>query len=116
MAMVVPVATFVFVILIIWIVFSARHKREKLQAELCLKALETGQPLPEGLFQRPTARKIKPLKVSIILISVAVGVSLWALIDGELDMAAMALVPFFIGVGYLVIYFLSKKRGDDEAK
>ena len=86
--------------------------------DLSVKTMETGQPLPEGmlqLFQRSKKKGNNPLRTGIILVAAAVGISMFLYIAGgvhHFQAAAIGLVPFFIGAGYIVVHFISKKSKD----
>ncbi len=107
----------VLVILIIWFLSIERRKRNKLQAELYTKALEKGQELPANFFVQPKKKK-NALNVGIICIAVGIGISLFIYIaaDGpeKIQGASLGIIPFFIGLAYLLIYFIGKKQGDAE--
>jgi len=109
---------FALVFLIIWIVSVNRRKQNRMLYDLSMKAMETGQPLPEGmlqLFQKSKKKNNNPLRIGIILVAVAVGISLFLFVAGgdhRLKAAAVGLVPFFIGAGYILIHFISKKSKD----
>ena len=113
-------APIAFVILIVWIAGANRRKRDRLfyemnmkAIEMNMKAMEAGHPLPEGMFQAPNYRgKSDPLRTGIILVAVGVGISLALLLRGgdhRLRSAAIGLIPFFIGAGYIVVHFISGK-------
>ncbi len=116
---------FLPIVMIIMIVyFRSREQRakHKLQAELYAKALELGKEVPADLFIQGK-RKKNPLNTGIILISVGVGITLFVMFgkmttSGELSEAigqgaALGVIPFFIGLAYLLIYFLGKKQADN---
>ena len=111
---------FVFVIAIVWITTNEKQKRRQLQAELYLKALEKGQPMPTDLFMED---KKKPLKDGIILIavSIAITVFLWLLFDSLAQknpeeallfysLKLVGFIPFMAGVAQLITYFIGKKK------
>ena len=115
----VPVA---MIILIIWIIFNARRKRYQLQAELYAKALEKGQPIPADLFAVEPQKKRNPLNTGIICIAVGIGVALFIwLSNGAMPegvqiggAASLGIIPFLIGVAYVIIHFIEKKQGKTE--
>ena len=114
------------VVLIVWFKSKERGKRQHLQAELYAKALEKGQPIPADLFVEPLKDKQKrnPLNTGIICIAVGIGVALFIWMSGgavpgvELKKAAsLGIIPFFIGVAYVLIHFLEKgKNASEDAK
>jgi purine-cytosine permease-like protein len=112
------------IMVIIIVYFRSREQRakHKLQAELYAKALELGKDVPADLFAQEKHKK-NPLHTGIILISVGIGITLFiglAEVD-NLDVAtgfsqgaALGVIPFFIGLGYLLIYFLDKKQASPD--
>ncbi|GHV10107.1 hypothetical protein FACS1894162_2620 [Bacteroidia bacterium] len=109
----------VLVITIVAIVFNNKNNRNQLQADLATKALEAGQPIPEKLFAEPT-KKRNPLNTGIICMGVGVGISLFFVVISltsdphALAGASVGLIPFFIGIAYLLIHFLEKKHQKPE--
>jgi len=117
----VPFAT---AILIRWFRSKEKHNRYKLLAELAAKALDKGQPIPADLFAEPK-KKRNPLNTGIICIAVGIGVALFiwlskGAIPGSVQIgkaASLGIIPFLIGVGYVIIHFLEKgKTADENAK
>ena len=110
----------VMVILIVWFQSNEKRMRYKLQAELATKALEKGQPIPSELFAEPI-KKRNPLNTGIICISVGIGIALFIWLAGgaipgaDLGQAAsIGVIPFLIGVAYVVIHFIEKKKATAE--
>ena len=118
----------VLVILIVWSRNDARKKRYQLQADLAAKALEKGQTVSADLFA-DLERKSNPLHTGIILIAVGVGVALfiWLAQSGVHSgstayqigykfgrAASLGIIPFLIGVAYLIIHFIEKKKATNE--
>ena len=114
------------IILIVWFRNNAKAKRYQLQADLAVKALEKGQPISADLFAE-IERKRNPLNTGIILISAGIGISLFfwlmaislAYFDkdayyGLVSVSSVGVVPFLVGVGYLIIHFIEKKKAANE--
>ena len=107
----------VMIILIVWFNSNAKIKRNQLQADLLAKALEKGQTLPADLFDEPVKRR-KPLNTGIICIAVGIGIALFIwLSQGAIPgahqigrAASLGIIPFLIGVAYVVIHFIEKKQ------
>ena len=117
-------APFIFVILSVWFKSVETRKRDQLQAELYDKALEKGQPIPSDLFVMPS-KKRNPLNSGIICIAIGVGISLalWliSILAGDPDIekvfrvfATIGIVPFFVGIAFVIIHIISKKQTDCE--
>ena len=116
----------VMIILIVWFKSNERQKRYQLQAEVYLKALEKGQSVPADWFT-DTIKKSNPLNTGIILMAAGIGISLFfwlmsiflASIDqdasnGLMSVMPLGIIPFFIGVAYVIIHFIGKKKATNE--
>jgi len=114
----------VAVILIIWIIFNARRKRYQLQADLYAKAIEKGQPVPADLFAAELPKKRNPLNTGIICIAVGIGIALFiwlskGAVPGGVQVqhvgaASLGIIPFLIGVAYVIIHFIEKGKATEE--
>jgi len=114
---------FVFVIVITWLKSNEKHKYNQLQAELYMKALEKGEPVPAHLFTKPEEpKKGNWLSAGIICIAAGIGLSLslWLISvfsqtieDMSLAFrvfASLGIIPFLVGVAFLLIHFIEKKK------
>ncbi|RHJ86486.1 hypothetical protein DW103_02070 [Parabacteroides sp. AM08-6] len=116
--MLVLVAPFIFAICMVLIKSNEKYRLNQLKADLYMKALEKGEPLPTNLFDNPNKKMSNSLKTAIILISIGVGISLFQLFtfaSGNLfqDMSA-GLIPLCLGIGFLIIHFIWKKQGIED--
>ncbi|MDR2910765.1 MAG: DUF6249 domain-containing protein [Bacteroidales bacterium] len=115
------IAPFVMVVLIIWINVSKKREENKIKADLYSQAIEKGQILPENFFADNNSKKpvLKSLRNGIICISTGIGISLFFITisliveDDALGGAPIGIIPFFIGLGFLIIHFLEKKQQTD---
>jgi protein-S-isoprenylcysteine O-methyltransferase Ste14 len=121
---------FIFVIIITWLKIEEKNKRNRLQADLYSKAIEKGQTVPTEWFAAEPVKKSKPLNTAIILIAVGVGISLFfwlmsiALVsvdreaaDGLRAASSIGVLPFLVGIAFLIIHFLEKKKvASEDAK
>jgi len=107
------------VILILWLIFSRKNKRNKLRAEVLTKAIEHGQTLPENFFDEPKKQR-NPLNIGIILMATGVGISLFLQllvnsIPGVTPQVwTVGILPFLVGAAFLIIHFIEKKKPTDE--
>ena len=114
------------IILIVWVRNDARKKRYQLQADLATKALENGQPIPADLFAEIESKR-NPLNTGIILMSAGIGISLLFVLMafslaqiekdayfGLMSVASVGVVPFLVGVGFLIIHYIEKKKASAE--
>ena len=112
----------VMIILIVWFRSNERRNRYQLQAEVYAKAIEKGQSIPDDLFAE-LQKKRNPLQKGIILIATGIGVSLMFVLmaipatridheafDGMMTAASLGVLPLIIGVAYVLIHFIEKKK------
>ena len=101
----------IMVILIVWFTQNAKNKQDKLRAELIAKAIEHGQTIPDNLFE--TKEKKNLLQKGMIWTAVGLGTSLFFLANtgGKInETVGLGFVPMFIGIGFLLVHFLDKKK------
>jgi hypothetical protein len=84
--------------------------RDRARLKLAARLLDRGQPVPAGLFDR---RASTELLRGVVMLAAAVGVALFFLSGDNPELARAGLVPGAIGAGYLVGYWLERKRGHD---
>jgi hypothetical protein len=75
--------------------------------------VEKGQPVPEALLNPPPAqRRRSDMRRGVILTMVGLGVMLWlgAVNDWEGGIWSLGLIPFLIGLGYLLVWKLEHKK------
>ncbi|GHT42471.1 hypothetical protein AGMMS49965_14050 [Bacteroidia bacterium] len=108
------------VIVIVALKYNKENNQNRLQADLYAKALAAGLPIPDNLFPEQK-KKHNPLNTGIICMGVGAGISLFfvgiALTAEEpeaLAGASIGIIPFVIGVAYLLIHFLEKKQQKPE--
>jgi magnesium-transporting ATPase (P-type) len=129
------IAPIVMVIFIVWLKNKERMKRYELQAELYTKALEKGETLPSDLFtEQPQIRNSNLLKTGFTCIAVGVGTMVSAVVfaatflyfdPGWFNMVwmvptamlgAVAIIPILIGVAFMIIHFIEKKKARKNAE
>jgi len=124
---------FVFVIIITWLKSDEKRKQQQFQTDLYFKFLEKGQPSPVDLaaiFKEPQKLR-SPLSVGTILLFAGSGISLtlWLMSVilvslGEntvskalFTITPVGILPFMVGVAYVIIHFIEKKKeGIEDAK
>jgi len=113
------------IVLIVWFRSNAKIKRYQVQADLYAKALEKGQTVPADFFAEPVKKRNKSyaLYTGIICIAASIGLSLFLWVffnaipgapDGLSKLASIGIIPFLIGVAFVIIHFIGKKQAKNE--
>jgi len=111
------------VILVVWFRSEENRKRYQLQAELYAKAIEQGKPVPADLFAVPKKSR-HSLHAGLICIAAGIGIALamWVMSvitypsfsQLILSFGALGIIPFLIGVAFIIIHFIEKEQGHNE--
>ena len=119
----VPVIFFLSLAAVFICLFWFRWRAREGMQQTIRMALDKGHELTPEIIDRlghPKAGKYKDLRLGIIWVAIAVGLALIAVAVPDPSGYALrgtmagAALPFAIGLGYLVIYFLTSK-GKGEA-
>ena len=110
------------IVLIVWFKSNERRKRYQLQAEVYTKALEKGQSVPDDLFVEPKKKDASPLNTGIICIAIGVGLSIFigmvvsirTNIDEAIKIAGIGIIPLLIGIAFVIIHFIEKRKAKNE--
>ncbi|HOV84514.1 MAG TPA: DUF6249 domain-containing protein [Paludibacteraceae bacterium] len=106
---------FLFVIILIWIIYVAKNRESKRKYELYLKSLELGQTLPEDFFEKKAKNKpASDLKKGIIWFAVGLSLLIYFLIVKNMGALILGIVPAFVGIGYLLVYFFEKPKSPND--
>lgn len=103
---------FLFVITIVTINVRRKNAESKRKYELYMKSLEMGQTIPEHFFDEPQTNKASNLKRGIISLMVGIAFGLYVIIEKNtgLPFLMAALIPGFVGLGYLLVHFIEKPK------
>lgn len=112
------VCPFIMVCVIIFIIASNATKRRQRKYDMVEKAIENGVEIPEYVFreapEKDDAKTGKStLNNAVILIAVGIAVTLFFIINGDYEVAALSSVILLLGIGNLIVYILdarSKKK------
>ena len=121
---------FIFVIIITWLKSDEKRKQQQFQTDLYFKFLEKGQPSPVDLadmFKEPQKLR-SPLSIGTILLFAGTGISLtlWlmsvilaslgenAVSQALFSITPVGILPFMVGVAYVIIHFIEKKKDKGE--
>ena len=79
--------------------------------------VENGHPVPPQMFERQEKgiSSIGMLRNGLMCIAVGVGTALLAWAVGSLELASVASVPALVGVAYVIISVVAKKKEEAEA-
>jgi len=104
---------FIFVIIVVIILQIGKFLKRKQMNELALRHIELGKDLPQELFREEKDIK-SSLRIGIILSSIGIGLFFMFAIFLDPKMSAIAAVPFFMGLGFILIDKLERNRNNNK--
>ena len=111
---VIPLGFFLMVLGIVVVSVVTSYKNKSNFYKVMEKAIEVGQPVPEGLFlsgKRNTEMSpSRTLRVSFILLGIGIGGLILGMVIPEVIVCAVSSAPIRIGLGYLVVYYMERKQ------
>lgn len=111
---VIPLGFFLMVLGIVVVSVVTSYKNKSNFYKVMEKAIEVGQPVPEGLFlsgKRNTEMSpLRTLRVSFILLGIGIGGLILGMVIPEVIVCAVSSAPILIGLGYLVVYYMERKQ------
>ena len=114
----IPIVMFISLAAVLIAVFWFRWRARDGMQQTIRMALDKGHELTPEIIDRlghPKEAKDKDLRLGVIWLSIALGLALMAFAVGSFASEALqgtlasAALPFAIGLGYLVIHFLTGK-------
>ena len=103
-------------IIVIALALWLRHRNRESMQQTFRMALDKGQELTPEIIDRlggPKPGKYKDLRLGVIWLASAIALVIFGQTIPEDEanriLAGIAAFPFFIGVGYLVLYFFTKQ-------
>ncbi len=107
-ALLIPIFGIIFTfgtpMVIVWLVLANGARRRRLLHETIDKCIAAGQPIPPELFvetkPKNAANNLRHKGLIMTFLGFALAITLSALVGT--DVASVALIPFFIGLAYLV--------------
>jgi Domain of unknown function (DUF6249) len=118
-AMVIPLVGIVFLtifgapVLIVGLILYFSFSKSRALHRTVQMMVEKGQPVPEALLNPPPAqRQRSDLRRGVVLTMIGIGVMafLGAASEWEGGAWTLGLIPFLIGVGYLLVWKLDTKK------
>ncbi|HXX42504.1 MAG TPA: DUF6249 domain-containing protein [Chthoniobacterales bacterium] len=120
-AMVVPLVGVVFLtifgapVLIVAVILYFGFSKSRMQHRTIRMMVEKGQPVPAELLAPPppAQRQRSDMRRGVVLVMIGVGLMLFfaAVNDWEGGAWAIGVIPFLIGLGYLLVWKLEGKNG-----
>jgi hypothetical protein len=118
--MVVPIVAVVFLtifgapVLIVAVIMYFGFSKNRMMHRTVRMMVEKGQPVPPALLAPPppAVRQRSDMRRGVVLVMVGVGVMLFfaAVNDWEGGAWAIGIIPFLIGVGYLLVWKLEGEK------
>lgn len=109
---VVPVASFLFIIAVVAVPLYFGFRKERQRQETLRAIIDKGGAIPPELLAPAESREgdsRKDRRRGIILIAAALGIAGLLAMTGAWKGIGIALIPMFIGVGYLVVWRLDQR-------
>src|SRR5437016_6170585 len=119
--MAIPIVGIVFTtlfgapVLIVAVIMIANYLRARSLHRTVRMMVEKGQPVPPALFGPPPAQRLRSdLRRGVVLVMVGLGIGgFLAATDWGGASWCLGLIPFLIGVGYLIVWKLEGKKNDN---
>jgi len=125
-AMVVPIVAVVFCtifgapVLIVAVILYFGFSRSRMTHRTIRMMVEKGQPVPAELLAppAPAQRQRSDMRRGVVLVMIGLGLILFlgAVNEWEGGAWAIGVIPFLIGLGYLLVWKLEGKNGKLEGK
>ena len=120
-AMVIPLVGIVFLtifgapVLIVAVILYFGFSKSRMQHRTIRMMVEKGQPVPAELLAppAPAVRQRSDMRRGVVLVMIGLGLMLFCGAASEWEGGAWAvgIIPFLIGLGYLLVWKLEKKNG-----
>ncbi|SRR6266487_3780853 len=119
--MAIPIVGIVFTtlfgapVLIVAVIMMASYLRARSLHRTVRTMVEKGQPVPPGLFGPPPAQRLRSdLRRGVVLVMVGLGIAAFlAVTDRGGSSWSLGVIPFLIGLGYLIVWKLEGKKNDN---
>lgn len=109
----IPVSFFLSIIVIIWLSLNYSRRKKKDRYQIIEKALDKGESLPQSIFDEPQKRQktwLNTLRSGVVTLCCGLGVFGLGFFTEEVVFMGLALIPSFIGLGYLLVAFLEHRH------
>jgi hypothetical protein len=97
--------------LIVWLVVRHRNQKEQRNHETLRRMIEKGMEIPPNFsFGEAVENKGSPLNRGLKYMGLGAGLIVFFLMMGMSGIAGVGAIPLFIGLSYLLIWHLEKKK------
>jgi hypothetical protein len=107
------IAPVLMVIIIVWLGYLQRNQRERRNHETIRQMIEKGMEIPPNISFGDQTQPLEGapiLRRGLILIGVGLGLGCFFFTIGAEDIAGVGAIPLFIGLAYVLIWQLEKKK------
>jgi len=116
-AVIVPAATFAMIVLIVWLVVAFRIKKTRQIHDTLRLMVEKGADIPTELLSPPRKQNVD-LRRGLLLVFGGAGYMLFmgllsAFEPDAINGLGVGLIPFFVGIGYLLVWKIEKRQAND---
>lgn len=101
---------FTALVLIIYFICQSAVKRRQIRYEAIVRAAEAGHPLPPQFYESEMQAGKSRLQSGIVWIGWGVAISLFGFFVDAEGIFAMGIIPLFIGLSRLAVFFYDKKK------
>ncbi len=95
---------------VVWLVFRYRNQKEQRNHETLRQMIEKGMEIPPNISFGEAAETGSPLNRGLKYMGLGAGLIVFFLTMDMADIAGVGAIPLFIGLAYLLIWHLEKKK------
>lgn len=102
---------FAFILLLFWLIFRYSTSRNRERNKLIELSIREHSPLPDSFYksEKNYYSGVRRLSSGIIWIGIGIAFTAFFACVGSDEMAVLGLIPMFVGVARIVVYFVSKR-------
>jgi len=115
----IPIVMFVVIGAVLGLFYYFRYRTRAEMQQTVRIALERGQDLSPELIDRlgePRKSAVTDMRRGAVAVGLAIGLALFGFALGEEDalrpLLATSMLPLFVGLAYLVLYWINRNRDD----
>ncbi|HEX7027288.1 MAG TPA: DUF6249 domain-containing protein [Gammaproteobacteria bacterium] len=111
------IAPAVVAIIVVWLVFRNKGKKEEMKFDTLKLMVEKGVPIPDNFsFADPAPDPGYSLRRGLILIALGIGIAVFFLLVNAPEAVGLSAIPFFIGLAYLLIWYIERNKDPQSGK